>query len=204
MKQIIDQLRAAVDCGESEKYGIIRARVTTVFGEKTVTFNALIDIDQEASGTADGRLLVYVAGTYKHVEKTSFFVDNEEFNVIKVKCRWIPILTMEILEDGDFFYPWLYRATYDSFDPFQCNEKSSCGDAPAYVLPECYDFDEVVEMTIERWKAADALRKETKRYNAWLKSHMSDTDRKAYYAEVAAKAKATKAKNKAKKVDMFA
>ena len=204
MKQIIDQLRAAVDCGEGEKYGIIRARVTTVFGEKTVTFNALIDIDQEAGETADGRLLVYVAGTYKHVKKTTFFAGNKDFNVIKVKCRWIPILTMEILEEGDFFYPWLYRATYDSFDPFQCNEKSSGGDAPAYVLPECYDFDEVVEMTVERWKAADALRKETKRYNAWLKSHMSDADRKAYYAEVAAKAKATKAKNKAKKVDMVA
>lgn len=29
---------------------------------------------------------------------------------------------------------------------------------------------------------------------------MSDADRKAYYADVAAKAKATKAKNKAKKV----
>ena len=73
-------------------------------------------------------------------------------------------------------------------------------DGSQAVLPSCYDYDWAVDMTVQLWKARHESDEDAKRLAAWLKSHMSDADRKAYYAEVAAKAKATKAKNKAKKV----
>ena len=102
--------------------------------------------------------------------------------------KWVPVIGINFVDDGPSVDYWIDRLTFAQ------------DDEPAYVLPGCYDYDWAVDMTVQLWKARHASDEDAKRLAAWLKSHMSDADRKAYYANVAAKAKATKAKNKAKKV----
>lgn len=179
MIKINDQIDAAVH-GRGEKFNMARAVLNTVINGKTVEYNAVIDLDHPAKSMQDGRALVRIAATYR---------GESEYHVEwAVKMKWVPVIGINFVDDGPSVDYWIDRLTFAQ------------DDEPAYVLPSCYDYSWAVDMTAQLWKTSYESDKETKRLAAWLKSHMSDADRKAYYAEVAAKARATKAKNKAKEV----
>lgn len=179
MIKIVDQIDAAVH-GHGEKFNMARAVLTNVINGETVEYKAVIDLDHLARTMQDGRALVRIAATYR--AKSEYHID------WAVKMKWVPVIGINFVDDGPSVDYWIDRLTFAQ------------DDEPAYVLPSCYDYDWAVDMTAQLWKARHESDEDTKRLTAWLKSHMSDADRKAYYAGVAAKAKATKAKNKAKKV----
>ena len=179
MIKIIDQVDAAVH-GRGEKFNMARAVLTNVINGKTVEYSAVIDLDHPARAMQDGRALVRIAATYREKSKYRIYWT--------IKMKWVPVIGINFVDDGQYVDYWIYNLTLEQ------------DDAPAYVLPSCYDYDWAVDMTAQLWKARHESDEDSKRLTAWLKSHMSDADRKAYYADVAAKAKATKAKNKAKKV----
>lgn len=157
-----------------------RAMLTNVINGKTVEYNVVIDLDCPARAMQDGRALVHIAATYR--AKSKYHID------WAVKMKWVPVIGINFVDDGLSVDYWIDRLTFAQ------------DDSPAYVLPSCYDYDWAVDLTVQLWKARYESDKDTKRLAAWLKNHMSDANRKAYYAGVAAKAKATKDKNKAKKV----
>lgn len=179
MIKIVDQIDAAVH-GRGEKFNMARAVLTNVINGETVEYKAVIDLDHLARTMQDGRALVRIAATYR--AKSEYHID------WAVKMKWVPVIGINFVDDGPSVDYWIDRLTFAQ------------DDEPAYVLPSCYDYDWAVDMTAQLWKARHESDEDAKRLTAWLKSHMSDADRKAYYAGVAAKAKATKAKNKAKKV----
>lgn len=179
MIKIVDQVDAAVH-GRGEKFNMARAILTNVINGKTVEYSAVIDLDHPARAMQDGHAIVRIAATYR--AKSEYHID------WAVKMKWVPVLGINFVDDGPSVDYWIDRLTFEQ------------DDEPAYVLPSCYDYDWAVGMTVQLWKARHEYDEDAKRLAAWLKSHMSDADRKAYYADVAAKAKATKAKNKAKKV----
>lgn len=179
MIKIVDQIDAAVH-GHGEKFNMARAVLTNVINGETVEYKAVIDLDHLARTMQDGRALVRIAATYR--AKSEYHID------WAVKMKWVPVIGINFVDDGPSVDYWIDRLTFAQ------------DDEPAYVLPSCYDYDWAVDMTAQLWKARHESDEDTKRLTAWLKSHMSDADRKAYYAGVATKAKATKAKNKAKKV----
>lgn len=178
MIKINEQINAAVR-GRGEKFSMARAVLTNVINGKTVEYNAVIDLDHLAKSMQDGRALVRIAATYR---------DKSEHRVEwAIKMKWVPVIGINFVDGGPSVDYWIDRITF-------------AHDEPAYVLPDCYDYSWAVDMTAQLWKASYESDKEAKLLAAWLKSHMSDADRKAYYAGVAAKAKATRVKNKAKEV----
>ena len=178
MIKIFNQIDAAVHgCGE--KFNMARAVLTNVINGKTVEYNAVIDLDRPARAMQDGRALVCIAATYR--KKSEHHIN------WAIKMKWVPVIGINFVDDGPSVDYWIDRLTFEK-------------DEPAYVLPSCYDYDWAVDLTVQLWRARHESDEDAKRLAAWLKSHMTDADRKAYYADVAAKAKATKAKNKAKKV----
>lgn len=178
MIKIVDQIDAAVH-GHGEKFNMARAVLTNVINGETVEYKAVIDLDHLARAMQDGRALVRIAATYR--AKSEYSID------WAVKIKWVPVIGINFMDDGPSVDYWIDRLTFAQ------------DDEPAYVLPSCYDYNWAVDMTAQLWKARHESDEDAKRLTTWLKSHMSDADRKAYYAGVAAKAKATKAKNKAKK-----
>ena len=181
MIKIEDQIKAAVH-GHGEKFNLARAVMTNVINGETVEYEAIIDLDYKARTMQDGRALVRVAATYR--------AKSEEYRIDwAVKMKWLPVIGINFVDDGPSVDQWIDRLSSEQDD-----------EPAAYVLPSCYDYNWAVDLTVQLWKARHESDEDAKRLTAWLKSHMSDADRKAYYSEVAAKAKATKAKNKAKEV----
>lgn len=169
MITIEDQFRMAV-LGDGLRFRIARACVTTVFGGKPNTFKAIVDLDTFPSPTRDGQMVIKILGT---------FGDRS----LRFKVRRIPVVAVDFHDDNYAVDAWVDRATTGV-------------DSVAGEISHCYCWNEVKAWVCEDVLSSQADMREASRYRAWLKSHMSDGDKKEYYAAVAAKAKATRESKK--------
>lgn len=171
MITIEDQFRMAV-LGDGLRFRVARADVTTVFGGKPNTFKAVVDLDTDPSQTRDGQMVIKILGTFSD-------------RSLRFRMRSLPVVAVDFHDDNYAVDTWVDRAT-------------SGVDSVAGEISHCYSWNEVKVWVCEDVLSSQADMREASRYRAWLKSHMSESDRKEYYAAVAAKAKATRESKKGK------